>query len=253
MTDLRTPVLRLATFLGTVPGGLFWLAVVMGWVDPMLASRIMAVCVFIGLSGVVIAPWLPTGDDRSTRDRIADLLFVWTAGSAVAQLSWELPFALLSPWLVGVTADDTWAWLWWAYGNADSRYLIADPFTVIMEGFTGLVGGPIEIYALWLVRQGQLRKAAVCGVFLGFTQWYGAVLYFGIELFTGLAHINTANPIDLWIKFVGLNAFWLVLPLVQAWASVRVLTESAAPAAASVPLNAAGRVRHEVAAPLETQ
>jgi cholestenol delta-isomerase len=238
MSDLRTPVLRASSALATLPGGLLWGAVALGWIDPLLASRVMATCVFIGLSGVILAPWLSVGDrDASTRARLIDLLVVWTAASAGAQLLWELPFALLHPWLVGVTAEDTWAWLFWAYGNADSRYLIADPFVVCMEGFTSAVGGPLELYALWLVRKGRMVDAARLAVLLGATQWYGAVLYFGIEVFEGLPHIHTGNLIDFGIKFFALNAFWLVMPILQVWAGMKVIANPSvlrdiAPAAA---------------------
>jgi hypothetical protein len=214
------------TFLAAVPGPLMWAGVATGLVNPYTGSYVMVVGVVLGFFLILAGPWAGTGDrhDGSRRARLTDMLVLWTICSTAAQLGWELPFALMSSWLVGVTEHDTWAWLWWAYGVADTRYLIADPFVVVMEGFTSMVGGPLEIWTLLLVSRGQLRKAALVGLCVAATQWYGTVLYFGIELYEGLAHINTANFFDFWLKFLILNALWLVMPLVQVGAAIAVLT-----------------------------
>jgi hypothetical protein len=222
----RDLLVRTGAVLAALPGPLLWAGVVAGLVDPYTSSYVMVVGVVLGFFLILAAPWTHTGDqhDGSRRARLTDMLVLWTVCSTTAQLGWELPFALLSGWLVGVTEHDTWAWLWWAYGIADTRYLIADPFVVVMEGFTSMVGGPLEIWTLLLLRQGRLRTAALVGLCVAATQWYGTVLYFGIELFTGLEQVNTENFFDLWLKFFVLNALWLVMPLVQIGAAIAVLT-----------------------------
>jgi cholestenol delta-isomerase len=189
----------------------------------------MAVCVTVGLYAVVAAPFLPNGERPKDRtSRLLDLLLVWTTASAVAQLCWELPFAVLHRWLDGATAADRWAWLWWAYGVADSRYVIADPFVVCMEGFTAAVGGPIELWCIVQMSKGRYREAALATILVGATQWYGTVLYFGIEAFTGFAHVNTASFLDWGLKFFALNALWLVLPIAQVSTAIRQLRAPAA-------------------------
>ncbi|MCB9663763.1 MAG: hypothetical protein H6732_06605 [Alphaproteobacteria bacterium] len=222
----RDLLVRGGALLAAVPGPVLWGCVAAGLVDPYTASYVMVVGVVVGFFCVLAGPWagLGEGRDGSREARLLDMLVLWTIMSTCAQLGWELPFALLSSWLVGVTEHDTWAWLWWAYGIADSRYVIADPFVVVMEGFTSMVGGPLEVWTILLVRRGNLRKAALVGLCVAATQWYGTVLYFGIELFEGLVHVNTANPFDFWLKFLVLNALWLVMPLVQGFAAVTVLT-----------------------------
>jgi len=213
------------TLLATVPGPLMWGLVALGKYDPYQASYIMSVLLVVGLLLIVAGPWLPAGDkhDGSTKSRLLDLVIVWTIASTCAQVGWELPFVLLNKALVGVTEEDTWAWLWWAYGIADSRYLISDPFVVVMEGVTSMLGGPLEIWTVFLLRQKRWRLAAIVGLCIAATQWYGTVLYFGTELFVGLKHVNTEVFVDFWFKFLALNALWMVLPLVQGWVSIRML------------------------------
>lgn len=211
--------------MAALPGPILWGLVAAGRVDPHLASYVMVVGVCAGFVTVLAAPWLDVGPgrDASPQARLTDMLILWTLASTCAQLGWELPFSLLSSRLVGVTEHDTWAWLFWAYGVADTRYLTADPFTVIMEGFTSMVGGPLEIYTVLLVLRGELRRAAILGLVIAATQWYGCVLYFGIEAFAGFPHVAFDVFWDWGLKFLFLNALWLVMPLVQGWAALQVL------------------------------
>lgn len=228
--DARGWVLRSGIALAVLPGAILYPLVLAGRVDPRFASHVMALLVFSGFLALVSAPFLPRRERCSRAEQLADLLYVWTIASTCAQLGWELPFVLLSPWLDGATAGDRWAWLWWAYGIADSRYLIADSFVVCMEGVTSIAGAPLEIYTLLLFRRGRIKSAAALSLLVNGTQFYGAALYFGIELHAGLVHINTGHPVDLWVKFVGLNLLWLVLPAVAMVCALRVLSSGASDA-----------------------
>jgi len=221
-------VLRLGALSATLSGVVCFLGVLAGVFDPHRASYAMALCVFFGLLAVLASPFLPrAGGPRARAVQVAELLWIWTIASTCAQLGWEAPFVALSHWLDGVTAADTWAWLFWAYGVADSRYIIADPFIVCMEGVTAYVGGPAEIWTLVLFRRGQLQRAARWGLVIAATQLYGTLLYFGIEALDGFAHINIGHPVDLWVKFLGLNALWIVLPALSMWACLHVLRTGA--------------------------
>lgn len=219
----RERLLYPSVALASIPGPVLWGMVALGWIAPYPASHLMAVGVLFGLIGVVIAPWL-TGD-RPLEARMADMLMLWTMASATAQLGWELPYVLLHSWIVGVTEADTWAWMFWAYGVADARYLIGDPFVVVMEGVTALLGGPLELWAVYAWKAGRVRAAVGAMIVIGATQWYGGLLYFGLEIYSGLAHINTAHPIDLWVKFVALNGLWLVMPVFQVMCGLRALEQ----------------------------
>src|SRR5262245_2085660 len=132
--------------IGTLCPFVAFLLVLAGMVNPYPASDVAAFGPLIGILGTIATPFLPLKDRGATRrDRVTDLLVLWTWASVFAQLGWELPFVCLSPWIKGATEHDHWAFLFWAYGIADQRYLIADPFTVCMEGVTSIVGGPLQL------------------------------------------------------------------------------------------------------------
>jgi hypothetical protein len=195
-----------------------------GGADPYAAGDVVALCIFAGVVGVLATPFLPAADRAPTRrERVLQLVVVWTWASTIAQLGWELPFVVLSRWLRGAGPGDHALFLWWTYGVADARYLLADPFVVFMEGVTALVGAPLEILALALYYRGRLRAAALVAVIVAVTQLYGTVLYFGTEALAGFVHIDWANPVNLWVKFIGLNALWLVMPAVVLLVGVRTL------------------------------
>ncbi|WP_405576384.1 hypothetical protein [Streptomyces sp. NBC_01092] len=105
-----------------------------------------------------------------------------------------------------MTATDHWAWPLWSYSQADSRYLTADSFVVAMEAVTVFAGATGQLCALVLFRAGRRRIAAMIAVLVGVTQIYRDVLYFATAALDGFAAIDLANPINLWLKFVLLNA-----------------------------------------------
>ncbi len=203
--------------------------VMMGQADPYAASDVAGFGPLLGILGTIAVPFLPLKDRGATpKARIIDLLLLWTWASVFAQLGWELPFVLLSPWVKGATAADHHFFLFWAYGIADQRYLIADPFTVCMEGVTSIVGGPLQLYMLSCFKRGLWRKAAILGIIVSATQFYGTILFFGIE---ALEHFRHVGPglVNILVKFVGLNAIWLVLPPICVYVYAKALIDNEGP------------------------
>lgn len=214
----QRPLLLFFAALGTLTPVLGFLLVMLGIAEPYLTSNIVAGAILVGMLGAIAVPFLPLRDRGATlREQVLDLLVIWTWASALAQFGWELPFVLLSQTLKGVTANDHWFFLFWSYGVADQRYLIADPFTVCMEAVTSMIGGPLEIYVLYLFKRGRLRTAVYWAVIISATQLYGTVLFFGIEALEGFRHVGQGAA-NVWIKFVGLNGVWMVMPVVCLFA-----------------------------------
>jgi hypothetical protein len=204
--------------LGTVTPVVMFALVLAHAIDPYVASDIAGIGILLGILGTIAAPFLPLqGRGATRRDRLLDLLYLWTWASVMAQLGWEMPFVILSPWLKGATASDRWLFLFWSYGVADTRYLIADPFTVCMEAVTSMVGGPLELYVLYLWKRGRLKTALFWALIISATQFYGTVLFFGIEAYQGFIHVGPGF-VNVFIKFFGLNAVWLVMPIVCLYA-----------------------------------
>src|SRR5262245_4946115 len=95
-------VLMVTGLIGTMTPFSMFLLVLSGAIDPYLASNLAGIGILVGIVGTVLTPFLPLSDRKKTpRDRMVDLLVVWTWASVLAQLGWEMPFVCLSPWLKG--------------------------------------------------------------------------------------------------------------------------------------------------------
>lgn len=166
--------------------------------DPWLAGDIAGVCIFVGAVGLL----------ATARDKLIER---WCWISTAAHLGWELPFVLLSRRLVGVTEHDTWAFLFWTYGTADRRYISADVGIVAIEAVTSFLVAPLVVYVLVLLRRKQTHQAHVWLVLASACQLYGLTLYVLEEGLRGFASLGK-EPIGLWIKVIGLNSLWFLMP-----------------------------------------
>ncbi|XP_048879052.1 3-beta-hydroxysteroid-Delta(8),Delta(7)-isomerase [Brienomyrus brachyistius] len=112
--------------------------------------------------------------------------------------------------------------LWKEYSKGDSRYVIADNFTVCMETVTAVFWGPFSVWiVLAFLYNHSYRFVLQLIVSLG--QLYGAVLYFYTEHREGYAHSQLGHPIYFWFYFVFMNLLWIVLPLLliaDAWTNL---------------------------------
>lgn len=109
--------------------------------------------------------------------------------------------------------------LWKEYSKGDSRYVMADNFTVCMETVTALLWGP---FSFWVVFAFLTNKSYrfVLQLIISLGQLYGDVLYFYTEHKDGYSHSEFGHPIYFWFYFVFMNSLWIVIPLlliVDAW------------------------------------
>ncbi|XP_029466706.1 3-beta-hydroxysteroid-Delta(8),Delta(7)-isomerase [Rhinatrema bivittatum] len=101
--------------------------------------------------------------------------------------------------------------LWKEYAKGDSRYVIADNFTVCMETVTAWAWGPLSIWTVVaFLRQQPHRFVLQLIVSLG--QLYGDVLYFYTEYRDGFSHSQPGHPIYFWFYFIFMNMLWIVIP-----------------------------------------
>ncbi|KAM4572175.1 3-beta-hydroxysteroid-Delta(8),Delta(7)-isomerase [Fundulus diaphanus] len=114
--------------------------------------------------------------------------------------------------------------LWKEYSKGDSRYIIADNFTVCMETVTALLWGPFSFWAVYsFLTAKSYRFVLQLTISLG--QLYGAVLYFFTEHRDGYAHSEFGHPIYFWFYFVFMNFLWIIIPLlliVDAWRQLSI-------------------------------
>ncbi|XP_062871903.1 3-beta-hydroxysteroid-Delta(8),Delta(7)-isomerase [Trichomycterus rosablanca] len=109
--------------------------------------------------------------------------------------------------------------LWKEYSKGDSRYVIADNFTVCMETVTACLWGP---FSLWIVVAFLYNRPYrfVLQLIVSLGQLYGAVLYFYTEHRDGYMHSEYGHPIYFWFYFVFMNVLWIVIPfilIVDSW------------------------------------
>lgn len=199
-------------------------AIVFFGADPVEAGHVAPSVLLVSLGVLAFSPLLPSfSGKRALFDRVRDVSEQWLWISGTVHVTWELGWCLVHRHLHGITANDTWAWAWWAYGVADKRYLVSDPFIVIMEWCVALISGPLTFYAIYLIRRGRLKAAAVVGLITAVIDWYGDVCYFGTEYFNDFRSIDVDNPINLYVKFIGYNALWIILPMIGAYVAVKDL------------------------------
>ena len=53
-----------------------------------------------------------------------------------------------------VTEHDGWAWMWWTYGGADTRYITSDKTIAGVEFMAGF-SGPLELLGWYLYFWGK--------------------------------------------------------------------------------------------------
>uniref|UniRef100_A0A8C5QIT8 EBP cholestenol delta-isomerase n=1 Tax=Leptobrachium leishanense TaxID=445787 RepID=A0A8C5QIT8_9ANUR len=119
--------------------------------------------------------------------------------------------------------------LWKEYGKGDSRYIIADNFTVCMETITAWAWGPLSLWTVISFLQGQPHRF-VLQLIVSLGQLYGDVLYFFTEYRDGFRHGEVGHPLYFWFYFVFMNALWIVIPsalIVDAWINLSHAQRSA--------------------------
>ena len=120
--------------------------------------------------------------------------------------------------------QDLFGQLWKEYSLSDSRYQTQDAFVLCMETITAVCWGPLSfVLAGMIMTKHPLRYPLQAIVSLG--QLYGDVLYYATCLFDnyilGLEYSRPEAAI-FWGYFVFCNAFWIVIPLREYLAFLRL-------------------------------
>ena len=184
------------------------------------ASVIILIILFVPFFAFVDNP----GEKRTKIEKMSEFAFIWLFISGVTQTVWELPWFVLdlTGMIHGITEEDTWAWMWWAYGGADTRYITSNPTIAGVEFMAGFAG-PFELYGWYLYVYGDTRAKKIAGC------WWALLLGLGLTWATGIFfvaewHVGWENiqqgAMGFWLKFVGLNLPWLIAPIVTIPAAI---------------------------------
>ncbi|XP_051824047.1 3-beta-hydroxysteroid-Delta(8),Delta(7)-isomerase [Antechinus flavipes] len=198
--------------------------------------------VFFSASGaLLVATWLLSGQGRRESkppqpalSPCRRLAVCWFAMCAFVHLVIEGWFSVYNR---DIARDQSFlSQLWKEYSKGDSRYILADNFTVCMETVTAWAWGPLSLWAVGaFLRQRPERFLLQLIISLG--QLYGDVLYFLTEYREGFQHGEFGHPLYFWFYFVFLNALWIIVPsalLLDAWCQLargQLLADGAGPQA----------------------
>ena len=210
---LRVGVVAVAT---ASPGGLVLTAA--GVVDSEAASYWAGAIVLCAYWLILASPLLGPGDRDA---RLLRLCTLWLWVSGITHLTWELSWCLIHARLHGAGESDLAWWLWWVYGVADNRYLASDSFVVPMEWFTSVLGGPLAFYALRLLATGRELRGHLFVIGLSVMELYGTLLYWTTEWANGFTSADPGDPLNFYVKFIGINALWVIFPALSIWVAGR--------------------------------
>ena len=96
------------------------------------------------------------------------------------------------------------------YAKSDSRYLTLDATVWGVEAFTAALWGPFSFASAYWMLRGD-AKQYLTQFAVSFGQAYGCVLYYLTSGFEGFPH-SRPEPLYFWGYFIGLNAFWMIIP-----------------------------------------
>lgn len=172
------------------------------------------------VSGVILlATWIISGQKRA-HDSLSTLRRLAVCWFAVCGFIHGIIEGWFSLYYAVIPGDQSFlSQLWKEYSKGDSRYVIADNFTVCMETVTAWLWGP---FSFWVVFAFLTNKPYrfVLQLIISLGQLYGAVLYFFTEHRDGYAHSELGHPIYFWFYFVFMNALWIIIPfvlIVDSW------------------------------------
>lgn len=182
-------------------------------IDPMVLSNVALVCV-LGCWILALATPFIWPNNASQQQRFTAFIITWAVIAITFPLAWDLTWALLHGWVNGATAEDASKWYFWAYAVADTRFLRSDPLMIWIEYWSGIFA-IVEIYMLRKFLKDDVQKAYKAFVVVGFMQFYGTSVFFGVEALQGFADIRP--DVFSYFKFFGLNGMWMVVPALAGY------------------------------------
>jgi hypothetical protein len=189
--------------------------------DRVRTAELLAITFVATMAGLFVAPWLPfpalRGETRYRR--LERTVYIWVLVHTLTALTWEIPWMLLHE-RIAAARDELWAYSWWAYiDGGDTRYLDPNWLVFYVEGWAD-TNGVLALVALviWL-RSGKTNPLPIYYfMFAAPLHIYPTVLYYVSEIAEGLPNVDTTSAINLYVKFVMANSFWVILPFfVLVW------------------------------------
>ncbi|KAJ1114801.1 hypothetical protein NDU88_003032 [Pleurodeles waltl] len=152
-------------------------------------------------------------------------VLVWLFYDAIVHFTLECPFVYFSLTGTVATSDSILASLWKEYGNADTRWLHADPTIVSLEILTVVIGGTLALTLIYAIIKDKHYRHFI-QITLCVCELYGGWMTFCPDWLVGSPSLSTGNWLHLWVYLVFFNGIWVVVPgllLWQSWLSLQKL------------------------------
>jgi len=217
----REFLIKIFFVVGLGVPALCWLAVLLGVTREVFPHD------YVAVGGVLFSVYAPLlafvnneGERRNFYTQILHFAWLWFFANAGFQFIWELPWVLLKETLMygNVTEADKWLWPWWAYGVADTRYLMHHDLTLSISVMDGSVAG-LEVFTVYLYFKGYRVHAAWLALILGACLSWGQFFFYTGEFYNGFANIED-GWFGAWVKYGLLNIPWCIYPFVTSLAFI---------------------------------
>ncbi|XP_047432292.1 emopamil-binding protein-like [Mugil cephalus] len=172
------------------------------------------------LAAVLLTRWF--GGRSSAQDR---WVLLWLFYDVIVHLTLEGPFVYMSLRGTVDTSQGPLAELWKEYSKADSRWLVSDPTIVSIEIVTVVLDSLIALVLIHAVLEDKYYRHFL-QIALSVCELYGGWMTFCPDWLMGSPHLNTSNPLYLWVYLVFFNGVWVLVPvllLVQSWFCLKSL------------------------------
>lgn len=174
--------------------------------------------------------------------RIHMLVVPYLITSVLTHFLWEGLWVLLHK-SISASRDAAWAYAWWGYiDGGDRRYYNPTENFLSIEVLS-VINGAIGAVGLFLLFRSRFQRplgtlmVMTVAVVETLLTWY----YFLTEILSGFKNVHPTF-MDLGVKFIFLNAPWLVFPwFVLYWGYDILRVQFAQPALESIPASASQR------------
>jgi len=111
--------------------------------------------------------------------------------------------------------NELWAYTWWAYiDGGDTRYLAPDYLVFSIEGWADTNGILTLVFLrMWFKSEKRNVLPVYYFMFAAPLSIYPTILYYVSEIAEGMPHVDTSSFVNVWIKFVWANCFWVIVPV----------------------------------------
>lgn len=176
----------------------------------------VALCYWFGFAAALLP--LPGLRAWPWRRRIHFVVVPYLIASVTTHLVWEGLWVALHN-QISAARDSAWAYPWWGYiDGGDLRYFEPTHAFLMLEVLS-LMNGVIGTVGLILLFRSRFTNplGTLMVMTVAVIETVLAYYYFGTEIMSGFANVDPTF-LDLGVKFIFLNAPWLVFPwFVLVW------------------------------------